>query len=105
MGRPAAEPPADEATADLLALGRIAEGWMAAATARRKGGKTKPLPEPLQEVLDRLATEGGYPDAAALLEDLDEVGADVPANPEAWDRFLHHVRDQVADDPRLRVSA
>ena len=104
LGRPVGEAPADDATADLRALGRIADGCTA-ATARRKGAKARPLPAPLQEVLHRLGSEAGYPTAAALLEDLDGVGADVPANPEAWDRLLRHVRDQAPDDQRVRQSA
>jgi chromosome segregation ATPase len=105
LDRAGDETPGNDPAADLLALGRIADGWTAGATARRKGGKTKPLPEPLQEVLHRLSGEAGYANAGALLEDLDRVGAEVPANPEAWDRLLRHVRDQVADDPRVRQSA
>jgi hypothetical protein len=92
---------------DLAALGQIAGAW-ATAPAKRKGVRAKPLAEPLQAVLQRLAgatPEERYPSAAALLEDLDRVGADVPPNPEAWDRLLHYVRDHVQEGPGLRQSA
>jgi hypothetical protein len=99
-------PPAEEgdAAADLLALGQVAAGWADLADGR-KGSKIKPLPESLQAVLRRLtaeAVEERYPSAAALLEELEKAGADVPANGTAWERLLHHVREEaVATAPRL----
>jgi hypothetical protein len=93
---------------DLAALGQIAASWTVPGAARRKAPKTKPLPEPLQEILRRLSPEAGdarYVSAAALLEDLDQVGTDVPANPEAWGRLLRYVREQASDDVVLRQSA
>jgi hypothetical protein len=62
----------------------------------------------LQAVLDRLASEdleSGYQTAGALLEDLDRAGAEVPANAEAWDRLLRHVRDNAVPEAGLRESA
>jgi chromosome segregation ATPase len=95
-----------DVASDLLDLGRLAAGWSALA-ARRKGTKMKPLPQSLQAILARLteATGQGYASAAALLEDLDQAGTDVPANAEAWDRLLRHVRDQAAEEARVRQSA
>jgi hypothetical protein len=91
---------------DLLALGRIAAGW-AALTPERKTARMKPLPEGLQGVLQRLTTQEvdeRYPSAAALLEELDRAGADVPANAAAWERLLREVREQAVD-VGLRRSA
>jgi hypothetical protein len=90
----------DEASADLIMLGQIAAGW-ANPSVERKGAKLKPLAEALQAVMERLTTtnpEARYPNAAALLEDLDRVGADVPANAAAWERLVRHVREQTADN-------
>jgi hypothetical protein len=89
---------------DLLALGRVAAGW--AAAGPRKGAKAKPLPPALQDVLDRLNIDGpeAYADAAAVLEHLDQVGADVAANAAAWERFVREVRQQSADAARRRSA-
>jgi hypothetical protein len=76
--------------ADLCALGRIATAWTNLAP-QRKPAKVKPL----LTILERLSTEAGYPDATALLQDLDAAGADLPPNAEAWDRLLHHVREHT----------
>jgi hypothetical protein len=110
LGEPAwlaASPPADaepSVAGDLRALGRVAAGW-AALAGPRKDGKPRPLPRPLQAVLGRLQAEADrYPDCAALLEDLDRAGADVPANATAWERFVRQVRGQSADTD-LRQSA
>ncbi|HKB37655.1 MAG TPA: hypothetical protein VKD72_14505, partial [Gemmataceae bacterium] len=91
---------------DLAALGRCALAWTTPATDR-KGPKPKPLPESLQVILRRLVGEGvvePFPSAAALLEELDTAGADVPANPAAWERFVRQVREQSTASP-LRRSA
>ena len=91
--------------ADLVAFGRLAASW-AALAARRKGTKMKPLPDSLRVILQRLTAEGSaYTSASTLLEDLDQAGADVPANAEAWERLLRHVRDQEAEEARIRQSA
>lgn len=94
-----------DVASDLAALGRIAAGWSVAGRAR--GSRARPLPEALQTILYRLQSSGPdrLTDAAALLEALDKASGDVPANPEAWDRLLRHVRDQVAVDSQLRLSA
>jgi chromosome segregation ATPase len=102
-------PAQDEARLDddLTALGQIALTWTR-APARRKGARGRPLAKPLQAVLERLGAsvpEMRYPSAAALLEDLDRVSAEVPPNPEAWDRLLHYVRDHIHDERPLRQSA
>ena len=96
---------AGDTLADLAALGRIAAGWSVAG--RSRGSRARPLPETLQAILYRLQSSGTdrLTDAAALLEALDRASSDVPANPEAWDRLLRHVRDQVAVDSQLRLSA
>ena len=96
----------DDVTSDLAVLGAIAAEWCAAG--RRKSAKGKPLPEPLQTVLDRLCAaqvENRYPSAAALLEELEKAAAALPANPEAWDRLLRHVRDNAMPLATLRQSA
>jgi hypothetical protein len=90
---------------DLAALGRIAAGWSVAGRAR--GSRARPLPESLQAILYRLQSSGDdrIADAASLLTALDQASSDVPANPEAWDRLLRHVKDQVTVDSQLRLSA
>jgi hypothetical protein len=102
-------PPAaddDSPAADLAALGRLAAAWLDLAPRAGKKGKTLPLA--LQAILDRLAAvdpERRYASASALLDDLDRAGAEVPANAEAWDRLLRHVRDALATDAPQRQSA
>jgi hypothetical protein len=96
-----AEPtPAD----DLAALGRVAAAWSAVPG---RGGKSKHLPEVLQAIVRRLTGADGaepYAGAAALQEDLQRIGAQVPANVAAWDRFVRQVRAASADRA-LRRSA
>jgi hypothetical protein len=111
LGEPAwlALPPREvdggAASADLLALGKIVGGWCSSSGVRR-GAKTKPLPVSLQEVVERLSAEGeGYGSAAELLEDLDRISGDIPANAEAWDRLLRHVREYASPAAVLRQSA
>lgn len=91
---------------DLQALGRIVSVWCT-PTGVRKGGKTKPLPEALVAILFRLAPEGaaGYTSAAELLEDLERASSDVPANAEAWERLLRHVREHATSEAVVRRSA
>lgn len=90
---------------DLKALGQIAAGWCSAEGVRR-GAKARPLPAALVGILYRLTTEEkGYPTAAALLEDLDQASPEVPANAEAWDRLVRHVRDHGGPTTGLRLSA
>jgi hypothetical protein len=91
---------------DLLALGRIVSGWCT-PTGVRKGSKTKPLPEKMLAILRRLQStaDDAYPNVRALLDDLDQASADVPANPEAWDRLIRHVRDHAQPEAILRQSA
>jgi hypothetical protein len=87
---------------DLSALGRIAAAW-ANLAPQRKSAKIKPL----LTIIERLGAEAAetrYPDAAALLHDLDAIGADLPPNAEAWDRLLHHVREH-GTATALRQSA
>lgn len=96
-----------DVAADLAALGLVAATW-ARPPAWRKGARDKALPESLQTVLTRLTTEAAaerYPTVAALLEDLDAAGTDLPANAEAWDRMLHYVREHVTEPAGLRRSA
>jgi len=100
-GRIAGEPSTPQD--DLRALGQIAAGWCL-PDGIRKGAKTKPLPEKLAGVLQRLAA-GGYDSAAQLLEDLDRAGSDVPSNAEAWDRLLKYVREHETPQALLRLSA
>jgi chromosome segregation ATPase len=91
---------------DLRALGKIVSSWCTPSGVRR-GPKAKPLPDALVSVLFRLAAEGeaGYSSAAQLLEDLDQVGKEIPPNAEAWDRLLRHVREHATAEANLRRSA
>jgi hypothetical protein len=62
----------------------------------------------LLAVVQRLAGEAAeqrYPNSAALLADLDSMGADVPPNAEAWERLLRHVREHAAPEAALRRMA
>lgn len=88
---------------DLHALGRIVAGWCL-PDGVRKGAKTKPLPDALAAVLQRLGA-GRYENAAQLLDDLDRAGGDVPPNSEAWDRLLKYVREHETPEALLRLSA
>ena len=96
------------ATDDLAALAGLATRWATMPLPRPKGGKPKPLAEPLQPILQRLGadSEGDrYPTVAALLEDLDRVAGIAPVNPEAWNRFLRFVRARCGPEKAIRQSA
>jgi hypothetical protein len=99
---PTAEPVEDPA-ADLLALGQVASVWCAAG--QMKAGKRKGLPDVLQAILDRLTGEVRYGSAAELLEELDRIHGEVPANPEAWDRLLRQVREEASPLAAFRQTA
>jgi hypothetical protein len=81
---------------DLLALGQIAAKWCTPLGVRR-GAKTKPPPDALVALVMRLAGEGNTPftNSMQLLGALEMIRKDVPANPEAWDRLLRHVKEHV----------
>jgi hypothetical protein len=90
-----------DAAGDVAALASLALGWA------DLGGRSKPFPPALRPLLDRLAAESPeqrFADAAALLDELERVGAEVPANSAAWERLLAHVRQQAVDTA-LRLSA
>jgi hypothetical protein len=88
---------------DLKALGRIAASWCM-PDGVRKGAKTKPLPDALQALIQKL-TAGEYTAASKLLADLDRAGSDVPPNAEAWDRLLKYVREHETPEALVRLSA
>jgi len=91
---------------DIAALGEIVAAW-AAPTATGKKARSKPLPNSLQEVLDRLTALDPavrFASAADVLETLARAGAEVPANAAAWDRFVHQVAEQSVD-AAVRLSA
>jgi chromosome segregation ATPase len=95
-----------DAPADVAALGRLAAGW-ATPDAQAKKPRAKPFPSALQTLLDRLSATDpalSYASAAAVLEELDRAGTEVPANAAAWERFVRQVRDQSVD-AALRFSA
>jgi hypothetical protein len=99
---------AEEAVADLSALGRIAVEWCGPAGAKRKaGGKGKAFPDALAAVVERLTAEvpeTRYPGAAELLEDLDRARPEISANPEAWERLLRQVREQGTPQAHARAA-
>ncbi len=83
-------------TGDLAALGHIVAGWAAVAPSA-KAGKAKGLPTALQGILSRFHHDDEtkrYNSTAALLEDLDRAGGEVPANTAAWERFVRQVREE-----------
>jgi hypothetical protein len=97
---------AENPAADLLALGRLAADWCTAS--KRKAGKARPLPEKLQEVLDRLTADDParrYAGTGELLEALDRARPEVPANPEAWERLLRQVREEATAQATFRQTA
>jgi chromosome segregation ATPase len=94
------------AASDVLSLGVIACEWCAAA--RRKAARGKPLPDALQMILDRMCMADGdrrLLSAAAVLDELEKAAAAVPANPEAWDRLVKHVKENAMPLATLRQSA
>jgi chromosome segregation ATPase len=93
---------AESVAGDLTALGQIAASWTNLAP-QRKPAKIKPLLTILQRLVAS-EVEARYPAAAALLQDLEAAGADLPPNAEAWDRLLHYVREHDSATA-LRQSA
>ena len=81
-------------------------GWCS-TSGGRSAAKAKSLPPALAAVLQRLAADGpkGYRDAGELLQELERAGGDVPANAEAWDRLLKHVREHGTPEAVLRFVA
>jgi chromosome segregation ATPase len=107
VAAPAVRERAASVADDLADLGKLATSWSLLA-ARRRGAKMKPLPQSLQGILARLTGNEpsiGYTTATALLEDLERAGTDLPPNAEAWERLLRHVREQAAEESRVRQSA
>jgi chromosome segregation ATPase len=95
-----------DAASDLRALGRIAAAWAASAPVPPRRGKVKAMPEALESVLARLKgqAEPAFTTAAELLDDLDRVSAEAPANATAWERFVRAVREQAAYAARRRSA-
>lgn len=97
---------------DLKALGQVALHWATAAT-RRKGTKPRAFPNALQDILRGLGTAftpgqvplAMYPTVAALLNDLDRVAHEIPADHQAWDKLLHYATENAGDGIILRQSA
>ena len=88
---------------DLHALGACVTAWVGGSPSR-KLAKAKPL----QSILQRLGGDNAdqrYATTAALLADLDGAGSEVPPNPEAWERLLRHVRENMAAEAPLRRTA
>jgi hypothetical protein len=116
--------PADGIVADMEALGRLACAWSMLMPSVKRG-KARPLPEKLQDVIRRLGAasfngvdrgdnpimldpygaDDRYPNVSAMLEDLDQAGADLPPNAEAWDRLVKHVSENAAEGAALRRTA
>jgi hypothetical protein len=128
FGEPAwlsgSEEPANGIVADLEALGAIASEW-SKLMPQIKRGKPKPLPDSLQNIVRRLGAaafagldradnpilipafdpEERYASATAMLEDLEQAGADLPQNAEAWDRLVKHVTEHATEGASLRQTA
>jgi chromosome segregation ATPase len=94
-----------DAGEDLRALGRIVSGWCTPSGVR-KGPKTKPLPDSMLAVLERLNAkdETRLTDARELLATLETL-SDIPGNHEAWDRLIRYVREHATAEILLRASA
>ena len=85
---------------------RLAVAWANPQTRRKT--PTKPFPGELQEVVDCLMDEEPemhYPAVLNLVEDLEDVRSSVPANAEAWQRLMRHVRKCTAEQKAMRQSA
>jgi hypothetical protein len=61
----------------------------------------------LQQVLARLSPDATarYASAAALLEDLERAGADLPDGGGAWAKLLAHAAENATDGVTWRKSA
>jgi hypothetical protein len=80
---------------DLVALGRLMASW-AATPPGGKAVKSKPLPEELARLVQRVqACE--FETAKVLIEELDHVSVRVPASGTAWERLLKYVAEQTAE--------
>jgi hypothetical protein len=101
------DPAGATAEADLAALGSLAAGWAQIAPRRKNAKPPRPLPEPLQAVLARLAADADdrYRTAAELLEDLDAAGADLPDAADAWERLLRYAGENATEGVAWRKSA
>jgi len=82
-------------TADLVALGHLMAGW-AATPPGGKAVKSKPLPEELARLVQRVQA-GEFDSAQQLMEELDRVSVRVPASGTAWERLLKYVAEQTAE--------
>lgn len=94
----------DSSAGDMAVFGRIVSRW----AEHGEGRRGKAFPAGLKQILERLSNASpadGYPETGTLLQALDAVSAEVPANPEAWDRLLRHVREHAIGGPVLRQSA
>jgi hypothetical protein len=93
--------------ADLAALGDLAAGWAAASPRRKNAKPPKALPESLQRMLARLRPDAAdrYPTAAALLEDLERAGTDLPDGAEPWEKLLQHAAENATEGVAWRKSA
>jgi hypothetical protein len=104
---PTESPYSQDEQGDLQALSALVRGW-AEPMAQRKGGKGRAVPESVVRFLRRLGSKDSkntFESAAAMSEELEGLGEDVPPNAVAWKRLLQHVRDHGAEEPRLRQSA
>jgi len=81
--------------ADLVALGHLMAGW-AATPPGGKAVKSKPLPEELARLVQRVQA-GEFDSAQSLIEELDRVSVRVPASGTAWERLLKYVAEQTAE--------
>ena len=89
---------------DLTALAQIAASW-AAIVPKRKGAKPpRPLPDSVRAVLDRWLN-GRYDSAAAVLDELDRAGAEVPSGAETWERLVKFAGENSSEGIAWRKSA
>lgn len=112
------EPGGDPFDSDLRRLGEIATEWAGRTPVDgRKGRKPKPLPDPLQAMLRRLAASAAfpmadevaraepYPDADHLLVDLHRLGQAYPCPPGEWGAVLDFVGETVKGTMPTRKAA
>jgi DNA repair exonuclease SbcCD ATPase subunit len=105
--------PEPSMSGDLKALGEAALHWSQLhAEVKPRRGRTKPFASELLGVLLKLGADTGavaeaepYPNAAALLDDLDRLSSEVRPAADDWEKFLAHVAKNQTDAPLLRRSA
>jgi chromosome segregation ATPase len=92
------------AIGDLIALGQVASNWATLTPRRRLSKQPRPLPPLVKRVLDQWAA-GHFDSALAVLDALDQVGGQIPAGTEIWERLMKFAGSNATDGVAWRKSA